>query len=210
MSDLMKERYQQEFKQCRPSAEFLDAVTQELERASAETKHKKITVQWTAAMAACLLALIVCSAVLFGRFSAFEKQSENGESAEGQPNEIRNPLDYLDAGIYNAKPIDSSSIFDENMTAEECAAVFLEKADGGELAYIKISDSNVFTSAWEDGEQTESLFALLADGKNTDRIPDGEKLYYMAVFTDGKVVKLVVTDGKYLEFQGTGKYLCSD
>ncbi|MDO4944904.1 MAG: hypothetical protein Q4E74_06865 [Ruminococcus sp.] len=211
MSDMIKETYKKEIEQINPSAEFLSSLTDTLEKEQAERKRRKITRLKIMITAAACITAVLCGTLSFMNSFNGGPATADADSVSSPPkSEIEHKFDKADTDTMTSKPVNPSTMFNEDMTAEQCAELFLDKAENGELSYIKVSDSNVFTSAQDNDEQKELLLDLMRTGKTTDSIPDGEKTYYMAVFTDGKIVKLIVTDGKYIEFSGINKYLCAE
>ncbi len=213
MSDIIKNRYKKEFEQIKPSEEFLNNLTDTLENEQTHKKYSKIVFskRIIAVTAAACIVTILCGAAIISALAGIS-MSENVNNRPSQSyNNIEHRYENVETDTMPSKPVSPGMLFGDDMTAEQCAEIFMDKAGTEELSYIKVSDSNVFTSAQEcDEEQKNLLFDLLDSGKNVDSIPDGEKSYYMAVFTDGKIVKLIVTDGRYLEFSGTGKYLYAE
>ncbi len=211
MSDTIKDTYKKEIEQINPSAEFLTRLTDNLEQEQAYRSRRKIIPLKIIISAAACIAAVLCGALSFMSYSNHVPVSANTDSIQSQSKSgIEHKFDNFDTDTITSRPINTSSLFNDDMTAEQCAELFLEKVDNGELSYIKISDSNVFTSAPDDSGQRDLLLDLLSSGKSADSIPDGEKTYYMAVFSDGQIVKLIVTDGKYIEFSGTNKYLYAE
>lgn len=210
MSDMIKDRYKKEMEHITPSDEFLSGLSETLMQAQSGLRRRKINYMKIIVTAAACITAVLCGTLSFVNHLNNVPASANTDSTLSKyKSEVDHKFDNIDTNAITSRPVNSSSLFDDNMTAEQCARIFVDKTDKGELSYIKVSDSNVFTSAQDnDDSQREKLLELLGSGKNSDSVPDGEKVYYMAVFSDGKIVKLIVTDNKYVEFSGTGKYLC--
>lgn len=211
MSDMIKDRYKKEMEHITPSDEFLSGLSETLMQEQSGLRRRKINYMKIIVTAAACIIAVLCGTLSFMNHLNKVPVSEDTDSTLSKyKSEVAHKFDNIDTNAITSRPVNSSSLFDDDMTAEQCARIFVDKADKGELSYIKVSDSNVFTTAQDnDDSQREELLDLLGTAKNADSVPDGEKVYYMAVFSDGKIVKLIVTDNKYVEFSGTGKYLCA-
>lgn len=212
MSDMIKDRYKKEMEHITPSAEFLSGLSETLKQEQNGLRRRKINYMKIVITAAACITAVLCGTLSFVNHLNNVPVSANTDSMLSQhKSDVDHKFDNIDTDTITSRHVNPSSLFDDDMTAEQCAKIFIDKADKGELSYIKVSDSNVFTSARDNNNsQRERLLDLLRSGKNADSVPDGEKVYYMAVFSDGKIVKLIVTDNKYVEFSGTGKYLSAE
>ena len=209
MSDMIKDRYKKEFEQIKPSEEFLNRLTSTLEQEQSCRKRRRINCSpnTIVTVAVASIAAILCGLAFF--LHSLNIGSSSGNDVLPSQNDIDHKYNNYDSDALSTKPVNTLSLFEEDMTAEQCAGIFMDKVRNGELSYIKVSESNVFASAgMVDDEQKNVLLDLMDTGKNTDSIPDGEKVYYMAVFSDGTIVKFIVTDSKYIEFSGMDKYIC--
>lgn len=195
MSDKLKEQYQQEFSKITPSPEFLQRLTETLEQEQASSMRKSISFKKMLPIAASLVLLI-------GAGSIYLNHSGKSQPHSGTAKTFDSPeMNFHQAEVSGMKE------FDIQADAGSYAETLCSRLDSDELDYIKMNDTNNFTNTEaSDFKEAEKIAKMLSDAELTDSCPDGEKMYYMLVFKDGSVEKIVVTDEKYIEI--SGKNIC--
>ena len=191
MSDELKEKYQKDFSQINPSPEFLERLTIAVEQEQAALKRRKFSASKLIPAAAAFVLIFGAGGVYLGLSGKNPSASSNSEFSEAP-----------DLNLHQAE-INSMHSFENSADAENYADMLLEKLSNGELDYIKVNNSNNFTSVSEaELSEADKITELLSDSELTESCPDGEKMYYMLVFKDESIEKLIVTDGKFIEVSG--------
>ena len=191
MSDELKEKYQKDFSQIAPSPEFLERLTVTLEQEQTSAKRKSFSVAKLIPAAAALVLILGAG----GNYLSLSGKNHSSQSSASIP-------DTPDINLNQATTGGMKS-FSYSADAENYADALCSKINSGELVSIKINTDNNFTSV-PDGDISEAdkITELLSESELTESCPNGEKIYYMLVFSDGSVEKLIVTDEKFTEVSG--------
>ncbi len=201
MSDNTKKEYNAYFDSIHPSDEFLERLTATLAEEQVRQQRARIrkTKQLTALAACAALAVGLTAALTLGLSGRNgDIHSDKSSSDFSQP--VGNHAADITTVQIQTLPI--SSLDGKNITPQELADKIEDSLD-----YIAVSDSNMFVDSEHlGGEEILDLSILLSGAEPTDEKPDGESVYYMAVFTDGSVTKLTVTSGKYFRIDGGDGY----
>ena len=191
MSDELKEKYQKDFSRVTPSPEFLGRLTAELEKEQALAKRKKFS-------AAKLIPAAAALVLILGAGGTYLSLSGGKHSPPDSP-ELS---DISDINL-NQSTTGGLKPFSYSADASDYADMLCGKINSGELECIKINSSNNFTSVPDaDLKEADKITELLSASELAESCPDGEKTYYMLIFSDGSVEKLIVTDGKFIEVSG--------
>ncbi len=191
MSDNIQDFYKKEFSEINPSPEFLNNLTDTLknEQANSQRRHFSLAKIISAAAAVVLIAGIGGTKIYMDR-----SQKDHPSTTDVSDVDIK----LHPAEVSGMKPV-SRPDADYSQYAEWLC----QRYDSGELDYIKVNDTNIFTDVPEaDMSEAEKLFELLADSQPADGSPNGTEKYYMLVFSDSTVEKLIVTDDKFIEISG--------
>lgn len=208
MSEKFEKDYKKNGKQIEPSDEFRRRLTVMLEQeqnildAKKNNKNKSTGIRTALLSAAACLVIVAGGLVWFGLSSdpamvvEGDSQSSNDSSVAV---EVQPPLAAEHS--LNAAKIGSGSWHNEGMTADECIDLLSARlSDSGDLLYLSVSDTNVFTGAEQADEiQVAELAELLSSAEESSETGGDEAVYYMAVFGNGDIVKVTVRDGKYIE-----------
>ncbi len=206
MSDKIREKYKNTYSEIEPRAEFLESLTQSLENEQAKQKRSKINMLKPLVSAAACFAIVAGAAVMISNSSLLSKpedsESDIDNDAVSSSQSQSNIDNYGESLSISGLPIKIDDWISEEMTAVECAEYMESMLAGDELSYIMMSDSNVFTDADEaDSNETEMLIEMFSDCEETDKTEyqEDDKVYYMAVFDEGLIIKFNVAKDKYIE-----------
>lgn len=198
MSDKIKKDYNAYFDSIHPSGEFLENLTATLSEEQVKQQRARIrrTKQLTALAACAALAVGLTAAFTLG-LSGQSGDIHSDKSSSDFSQSVGNHAAEVTSVHIQTLPISSPD--NRNVTPQELA----DKIEDS-LNYIAVSDRNMFVNAEHlSGGEIRGLTMLLSSAEPTDDEPDGESVYYMAVFTDGSVTKLTVTGGKYVQIDGS-------
>lgn len=199
MSDKIKNDYIKYMEAQKPSEEFLSRLTDTL---GGEKRAKRRTVpRFIKAVSAAACAAIVCgiSALIFlnGGGTDIPKDSSPDTSA------VENKAVERSAGLIKTAPLKIAYWYGEE---EDDLPQALARKMETSLDYLSVSDENYFLDCAPADEETEKeLTDMLLRARECEGEVSGEKLYCMAVFTDGTVAKFYVSGGKYIEISGNEK-----
>lgn len=206
MSDKIKSEYTKYADEIKPSEEFTAQLTKKLEDESAKKKCPKIRrFKQIAAVAACLVIAVAAALALHRGFGA--KPLPNGGTSYADPSSF-GMGDYI--GEINTEPLniatfDPISWYDESMSASGLPLALAAKL-GSSLDYLAYNDENKFVDAERaDAETIARIRGFLEEAAETGDCVSGEKVYYMAVFSDGTVAKFSIAGGQFLEIPGDQK-----
>lgn len=200
MSDKIRSDYNKYADEIKPSREFTSRLKNTLNEEAGKKKKPKIRyIRQFAAAAACLLVAI-------GAALAVNLGSGSGKPvAEPATSGAGNYVGEINTGSLNPGKFENISWYDKNLTADSLPLALAEKLSDS-LEYLSYNNENKFIDAENaDSEMLTEIKALLTGAKETEERVSGEKVYYMAVFTDGTVAKFSVSDGIYIEISGDEK-----
>lgn len=214
MSDKIQNKYIEEFKDIKPSAEFLDRLTLTLEQEQANKKRSKIKmVRRVASIAACLVVAVAAGVLIMNNTkpSSTGKDSSSVDSSAENPNgTINNSVNiYGDNTAISGQPIKIDEWDTNSLSPEEYADAMAQMLSSDSLSYILKSDSNSFVGADRiSDEEISSLADMFENATLTDKADDSaERSYYMAVFEDGLIIKLSTVSDSYVEIPSKDVYL---
>lgn len=200
MSDKIKSDYNKYADKINPSKEFTSRLKNTLNEEAGKKKKPKIRyIRQFAAAAACLIVAIGAAlAVNLG-------SSSRKPVAEPATSGVGNYAGEVNTSSLNPGKFENISWYDKNLAADSLPLALAEKIEDS-LDYLSYNFENKFVDAKNaDSETLNGIKALLTGAKETDERVSGEKVYYMAVFTDGTVAKFSVSDGIYIEISGDEK-----
>lgn len=206
MSDKIKSEYNKYADQIKPSEEFTSRLTKTLEEEKAKKKYPRLRYFKQLAVAAACLIIALAAALAVNRGLAPSGLPVGTASYEEYPTSaIVNLIGEINTEPLNIESLANISWYDKGLNAGSLPLALAEKL-GASLDYLAYNSENKFVDAEKaDGERIESIKSLLTSAKETDESVSGERVYYMAVFTDGTVAKFSVADGKFLEISGDKK-----
>lgn len=183
-----KEEYSRYQQQIVPDKEFLNGLTEKMERQKQQNQRRKTKAR----------ALIISAAALgCGTAAAVMIAANIGGTAVKPPDHANvaavseSKIDYV-TGIFSEEEIFQS----EDDISKKLSEILSEE---GTVLYK--SDKSTFN--YEDRQEKETVNALalrVKSAENTEEPADGDTEYYMAVGKEGNVIKFTVT-GNILEIK---------
>jgi|GEM_PF-2170088 len=214
MSDKIQNKYIEEYKDVKPSAEFLDRLTLTLEQERANKKRSNIKmVRRVASIAACLVVAVAAGVLILHNTkpSSTGDASSTTDSSPDTPNSsVNNSVNiYGDNTAISGQPIKIDEWDTSSLTPEEYADAMAQMLSSDSLSYILKSDSNSFVGADKiSDEEIASLSEMFRNAALTDKADDSaERTYYMAVFEDGLIIKLSAVSDSYVEIPSKDVFL---
>lgn len=214
MSDKIQNKYIEEYKDVKPSAEFLDRLTQTLEQEQANKKRSNIKmVRRVASIAACLVVAVAAGVLILHNTkpSSTGDASSTTDSSPDTPNSsVNNSVNiYGDNTAISGQPIKIDEWDTSSLTPEEYADAMAQMLSSDSLSYILKSDSNSFVGADRiSDDEIASLSEMFRNAALTDKADDSaERTYYMAVFEDGLIIKLSAVSDSYVEIPSKDVFL---
>lgn len=214
MSDKIQNKYIEEYKDVKPSAEFLDRLTLTLEQERANKKRSNIKmVRRVASIAACLVVAVAAGVLILHNTkpSSTGDASSTTDSSPDTPNSsVNNSVNiYGDNTAISGQPIKIDEWDTSSLTPEEYAAAMAQMLSSDSLSYILKSDSNSFVGADKiSDDEIASLSEMFRNASLTDKADDSaERTYYMAVFEDGLIIKLSAVSDSYVEIPSKDVFL---
>ncbi len=213
MSDKIREKYKNTYSQIEPRAEFLESLTQTLENEQSKQKRSAIKMLKPIVSAACF-AVVAGAVVLLSNSNILlnpdDSQTESDNDSVASSLSENNVDNYGESLSISGLPIRIDDWNTEDMTAAECAEFMEAMLSGDELSYILVNDTNVFTDADElNDDEIDELVEMFSDCEETDKTEyeEEDKIYYMAVFDDGLIIKFNVAQQEYIEISMKEIYL---
>lgn len=214
MSDKIQNKYIEEYKDVKPSAEFLDRLTLTLEQERANKKRSNIKmVRRVASIAACLVVAVAAGVLILHNTkpSSTGDASSTTDSSPDNPNSsVNNSVNiYGDNTAISGQPIKIDEWDTSSLTPEEYADAMAQMLSSDSLSYILKSDSNSFVGADKiSDDEIASLSEMFRNASLTDKADDSaERTYYMAVFEDGLIIKLSAVSDSYVEIPSKDVFL---
>ena len=214
MSDKIQNKYIEEYKDVKPSAEFLDRLTQTLEQEQANKKRSNIKmVRRVASIAACLVVAVAAGVLILHNTkpSSTGDASSTTDSSPDTPNSsVNNSVNiYGDNTAISGQPIKIDEWDTSSLTPEEYADAMAQMFSSDSLSYILKSDSNSFVGADRiSDDEIASLSEMFRNASLTDKAEDSAvRTYYMAVFEDGLIIKLSAVSDSYVEIPSKDVFL---
>lgn len=214
MSDKIQNKYIEEYKDVKPSAEFLDRLTQTLEQEQANKKRSNIKmVRRVASIAACLVVAVAAGVLILHNTkpSSTGDASSTTDSSPDTPNSsVNNSVNiYGDNTAITGQQIKVDEWDTSSLTPEEYADAMAQMLSSDSLSYILKSDSNSFVGADKiSDDEIASLSEMFKNATLTDKADDSaERTYYMAVFEDGLIIKLSAVSDSYVEIPSKDVFL---
>lgn len=214
MSDRIREKYKNTYSEIEPRAEFLESLTQTLQNEQSKQKRSKIKMLKPVVSAAACFAIVAGAAVMISNSNLLSKPDDSESDIDNDAvssSQSQSDIDnYGESLSISGLPVKIDDWNTEDMTAVECAEFMQTMLAGTELSYIMVSDSNVFTDADEaDSDETEMLIEMFSDCEETDKADykQEDRVYYMAVFDEGLIIKFNVAQDEYIEIPMKEIYL---
>ncbi len=211
MSDKIQSKYIEEYKDVKPSAEFLDKLTLTLEQERAKKKRSKIKlVRSVASIAACLVVAVAAGVLILNNTKPSSTASSSTDSSEIPNSSINNSVNiYGDNTAISGQPIKIDEWDTSTLSPDEYADAMAQMLSSDSLSYILKSDSNNFVGADRiDDDEIASLSQMFKNATLTDKADDSaERTYYMAVFEDGLIIKLSTVSDSYVEIPSKDVFL---
>lgn len=211
MSDKIQSKYIEEYKDVKPSAEFLDRLTLTLEQERAKKKRSKIKlVRSVASIAACLVVAVAAGVLILNNTKPSSTASSSTDSSEIPNSSINNNVNiYGDNTAISGQPIKIDEWDTSTLSPDEYADAMAQMLSSDSLSYILKSDSNNFVGADRiDDDEISSLSQMFKNATLTDKVDDSaERTYYMAVFEDGLIIKLSTVSDSYVEIPSKDVFL---
>ena len=193
-----KDGYRKYNEQITPDKAFLDSLAEDMSKA----KRSRISIKRTRAVmsvcAACLClavgATVIASGILSREGNIIVSGNEANASSAEESSEI--------TGMFGA----SEKWYDSSMSSEEIYSAFIARlSDAQSLQKLYKSAASSFTD--EDLIETsyaEELAKSIRTAEFCAELPDGEaEVCYMAVFSDGEIIKFGIYDSGYVVIKGT-------
>lgn len=211
MSDKIQSKYIEEYKDVKPSAEFLDKLTLTLEQERAKKKRSKIKlVRSVASIAACLVVAVAAGVLILNNTKPSSTASSSTDSSEIPNSSINNNVNiYGDNTAISGQPIKIDEWDTSTLSPDEYADAMAQMLSSDSLSYILKSGSNNFVGADRIGDdEISSLSDMFKNATLTDKVDDSaERTYYMAVFEDGLIIKLSTVSDSYVEIPSKDVFL---
>lgn len=211
MSDKIQSKYIEEYKDVKPSAEFLDKLTLTLEQERAKKKRSKIKlVRSVASIAACLVVAVAAGVLILNNTKPSSTASSSTDSSEIPNSSINNSVNiYGDNTAISGQPIKIDEWDTSTLSPNEYADAMAQMLSSDSLSYILKSDSNNFVGADRiDDDEIASLSQMFKNATLTDKADDSaERTYYMTVFEDGLIIKLSTVSDSYVEIPSKDVFL---
>lgn len=201
MSDKIKSEYNKLLEEAKPSEEFLSRLTETLKEEEKQVKQQKqnsrkfLKIVPILSAAACIALAVGIGAAVFSRSGNGSESGDNppitsevlpqfGENSEASGNSFVNLSWY------------------EGEVGEGLAVILAEKLKSG-TEYLAFNSENRFVDCEKaDKSEISDIAEMLLSARPTDDTPNGETVYYMAVFTDGTIAKFSISGGKYAVISG--------
>ena len=211
MSDKIQSKYIEEYKDVKPSTEFLDKLTLTLEQEQAKKKRSKIKlVRSVASIAACLVVAVAAGVLILNNTKPSSTASSSTDSSEIPNSSINNNVNiYGDNTAISGQPIKIDEWDTSTLSPDEYADAMAQMLSSDSLSYILKSDSNNFVGADRIGDdEISSLSQMFKNATLTDKADDSAtRTYYMAVFEDGLIIKLSTVSDSYVEIPSKDVFL---
>lgn len=215
MSDKIKQSYIDEFKDIKPSEDFLNRLTQTLEEEQAKKKRSNIKmVRRVASVAACLVVGVLAGVLILNSTKPTQSGDSSSSAVESKPDYTDNIIIENSANIYgdntaiSGQPIKIDEWETESFTAEQYAEAMEKMLSSDSLSYIMVSDTNNFVGADKLGDaDIQKLADMFKNATPTDKADSSaERKHYMAVFEDGLIIKLAIVSEDYIEIPSKDVY----
>lgn len=199
MSDKIQSDYTEYMKKAEPSEEFLSQLVQTLEDEQARPKRTGLRRPGAAPAAACLVLILGLSAALYMQ----HRQEAPAEgNASSMPEEINNYAATMPDEDIRTTPF-SGGGWRDGIPSDESAPLALARKLSLSLDYLVCSNENRFVDAETvDGATAAQIAELLRSAEPVGGEGSGQRIYYMAVFTDGTIAKFNITDDGCIEIDG--------
>lgn len=200
MSDNIKADYKKYAENVQPSEEFLSRLTVTLEKEQAKQKSRNIMrFVPIASAAACLVLAVGIGAVAIGRTQNSPLTSNPDDTVISS--DVTPQFGTNSTISENSKPFVNVSWYEGD--AAEGLNVILAQKLTSELDYLSYNTENKFVDCERADEAAVSdISQKLLSGKPSSESPEGDTVYYMAVFKDGKVAKFSITGGRLAVIAG--------
>lgn len=199
---MFKNRYKVANEKIKPDAEFLSSLEKAMEN-QRRTSKKAIFIR----ISGYAVSAVACGAMIFLGISVFsgEHKVVTSDSYDTLSSSSQSELHQHGNNAYNP-PVNQGVFADSELYSTETddpekLALLAERMNSEELKYAysnnvdRFDESNIM-----DSDALESLVSLLsAGGTETDDSPSGnaQTVYYMAVFTNGDIVKFSISDSRF-------------
>lgn len=193
MSDKIQSDYTEYMKNVEPSEEFLSQLVQTLED---EQSRKRPAVL---AAAACLILVSCLSATLYIQ----HRQGTAAEESDPSVSEVIDNYAATMAGEDTQTTPFSGSDWRDDVPSDESTPLALAQKLTLSLDYLSCNSENRFVDAETvDDAGTARIIELLRSAEPGGGEASGQRIYYMAVFTDGTIAKFSITDDGCIEIDG--------
>jgi RecA-family ATPase len=187
MNDKIKTIYNDMVENITPDKQFLDSLVDVLEKEETTAKKRRAdihVIRRIVSAAACVV--IVAGTAVF----AVSQHQKSGFGVTVRQGESSSPV--------------LTGRFDEQekpgLLKEEYIAMLYDRLVSDSKAYIYVNNENVFTDEQYASEaEKENILNILKNGSSVLRTEKKNKKYYMAVFSDGKILKFNISDESYME-----------
>lgn len=186
-----KEEYKESFDSIVPDPTFLDELSRKMKQEE-QKRHRNLK---PLVVAACLCILVLAGAGIWRGFYKFPESSEPVSVNTGTT--VKNPT---------AEPnlFDSSGWYQEGDSPDQIFADFIGRLkDDSLVENVYKNTQNVFTDDMVlSSTEIHSLAERIGQAEEVAEKPDdsGDKVYYMAEFKNGDIIKFVLTDREYFSF----------
>ena len=193
MSDKIQSDYTEYMENVKPSEEFLSQLVQTLEdEQSLQKEDKHRLPRAVPAAAACLILISCLSAALYIRH----------QNASSAAEELNNYAATMAGEDIPATPFLGSD-WRDSVSPDESTPMALARKMTLSLDYLSYNSENKFVDAQTaDNAETVRIIGLLQSAEPVDSESLGERVYYMAVFTDGTIAKFSITDNGFVQIDG--------
>lgn len=199
MSDKVQSDYTEYMDNVKPSEEFLSQLVQTLEDEQSGQRQGRRLFRAIPAAAACLILICCLLSVLYMRRPQGDATEQNTTPTS---EEINNYAAAMTGEDTQTTPF-SGSDWRDNVSLDESTPVALAQKLTLSLDYLSYNSENRFVDAETvDDTGISQIIELLQSAKPVDSKALGQRVYYMAVFTDGTIAKFNITDDGCVEIDG--------
>lgn len=199
MSDKIQSDYTEYMEHVEPSEAFLSQLVQTLESEQSQQRRGMRRLPGAVPTAACLILILCLSTALYLRHHQKTVAEENASSLSEEINNYAAAM----TGEELQTTLFSGSDWRDGISPETSTPVALALKMTLSLDYLSYNSENRFVAAAvADDDEIDQIIELLQCAQPCDSGAAAQRIYYMAVFTDGTIAKFSIADDGCIEIDG--------
>lgn len=187
MSDEIKTFYNDMVEEIVPDEKFLNSLVDVLEKEQTQIKRQKTKIYYMKR----ILPMVACVVLVVGTavFAGVGKDKQ-GTGVKVQQGDITSPV------------LTGNFEKNESVSADksEYISKLYNKLISDTLAYIYVNNENTFVEEkLVSDEEKKNILEILKNGTLTDEYEKSDTKFFMAVFSDGEILKFNISGDTYME-----------